>query len=160
MSITGVELTIFSTFARNDSLFICGSIIPPSRCRPALRVASTQTRLNGVRHQFHLTADTRDTYFPPMGYTPQLWMALPFLVLLALIALGPLLFERWWLKHYPKICFSLGALTVAWYLLALPPAAAHKVVHTGVEYISFIALIGSLFVVSGGIHINVKGEAT
>ena len=28
------------------------------------------------------------------------------------------------------------------------------------EYVSFIALIGSLFVVSGGIHINVKGEAT
>jgi len=32
--------------------------------------------------------------------------------------------------------------------------------HTAVEYVSFIALIGSLFVVSGGIHINVKGEAT
>lgn len=32
--------------------------------------------------------------------------------------------------------------------------------HTGAEYVSFIALIGSLFVVSGGIHINVKGEAT
>src|SRR5262249_40594290 len=28
------------------------------------------------------------------------------------------------------------------------------------EYIKFIALIGSLFVVSGGIHINVKGQAT
>jgi Na+/H+ antiporter NhaD/arsenite permease-like protein len=95
-----------------------------------------------------------------MGYTPQLWMALPFVVLLALIALGPLLFEHWWLKHYPKICFTLGALTVAYYLFGLPPAATHKVVHTGVEYISFIALIGSLFVVSGGIHINVKGEAT
>jgi Na+/H+ antiporter NhaD/arsenite permease-like protein len=95
-----------------------------------------------------------------MGYTPQLWMALPFVVLLALIALGPLLFEHWWLKHYPKICFALGALTVSYYLFGLPPAATHKVVHTGVEYISFIALIGSLFVVSGGIHINVKGEAT
>ena len=28
------------------------------------------------------------------------------------------------------------------------------------RYISFICLVGSLFVVSGGIHINVKGEAT
>jgi Na+/H+ antiporter NhaD/arsenite permease-like protein len=33
-------------------------------------------------------------------------------------------------------------------------------VHTAIEYVSFIALIGSLFIVSGGIHINVKGEAT
>jgi Na+/H+ antiporter NhaD/arsenite permease-like protein len=95
-----------------------------------------------------------------MGYTPQLWMALPFVVLLTLIALGPLFFERWWLKHYPKVCFGLGAITVAYYLFALPAPATHKVVHTGVEYISFITLIGSLFVVSGGIHINVKGEAT
>ena len=95
-----------------------------------------------------------------MGYTPQLWMALPFVALLALIALGPLLFEHWWLKHYPKICLALGALTVAYYLFGLPPTATHKVIHTGLEYISFITLVGSLFVVSGGIHINVKGEAT
>src|SRR5688500_291190 len=31
--------------------------------------------------------------------------------------------------------------------------------HVAHEYISFIALIGSLFVVAGGIHIDVKGEA-
>src|SRR6185436_1516696 len=95
-----------------------------------------------------------------MGYTPQLWMAAPFVVLLTLIALGPLFFEKWWLRNYPKVCFGLGAITVAYYLTMLPTAATHKVVHTGGEYISFIALIGSLYVVSGGIHINVKGEAT
>ena len=33
-----------------------------------------------------------------------------------------------------------------------------RVWHTAHEYISFITLIGSLFVVSGGIHINVKGR--
>src|SRR5437867_7497792 len=95
-----------------------------------------------------------------MGYTPQLWMAAPFAVLLALIALGPLFFASWWLRHYPKVCFALAAITVGYYMLALPPPATHKVLHTGSEYISFIALIGSLYVVSGGIHINVKGEAT
>jgi len=44
--------------------------------------------------------------------------------------------------------------------LVLPAGARHTVQHTATEYIGFIALIGSLFVVSGGIHINVKGEAT
>ena len=38
--------------------------------------------------------------------------------------------------------------------------AALQVGHTAHEYLSFVALVGSLFVVSGGIHINVKGEAT
>jgi Na+/H+ antiporter NhaD/arsenite permease-like protein len=95
-----------------------------------------------------------------MGYTPQLWMAAPFAMVLAFIALGPLLFPKWWLRHYPKVCFGLAAITVGYYVLALPPVATHKVLHTGSEYISFIALIGSLYVVSGGVHINVKGEAT
>ena len=31
---------------------------------------------------------------------------------------------------------------------------------SGVEYLSFIVLIGSLFVVSGGIHIRIKGKST
>ena len=77
-----------------------------------------------------------------------------------MIALGPLLFERWWLKHYSKVAFGLAALTLGYYLFALPHVAQQTVVRTAAEYVSFIALIGSLYVVSGGIHINVKGEAT
>ena len=34
-----------------------------------------------------------------------------------------------------------------------------RLVHTLVEYISFIVLIGSLFVVAGGIHIRIRGKA-
>ena len=95
-----------------------------------------------------------------MGYEPAAWTIAPFAVLLAMIALGPLLFERWWVRHYPKVAFSLAAVTLSYYLFALPHAARHTVQHTAIEYVSFIALIGSLYVVSGGIHINVKGEAT
>src|SRR5215213_7043344 len=95
-----------------------------------------------------------------MDYEPAVWAAAPFAILLAMIALGPLFFEHWWLKHYVKIAFGLAAITLGYYLFGLPHAARHTVVHTAIEYVSFIALIGSLFVVSGGIHINVKGEAT
>src|SRR6185503_4779784 len=84
----------------------------------------------------------------------------PFGVLLATFALGPLLFERWWFKHYAKVAFGLAAITLAYYFLGLPHEARHTVRHTAVEYVSFIALIGSLYIVSGGIHIHVKGEAT
>ena len=91
-------------------------------------------------------------------------MILPFGALLAIIALGPLLFPNWWLKHYSKVALALGAITLAYYLFGFQgdgrSAAHHKILETGHEYLSFIALIGSLFVVSGGIHINVKGEAT
>jgi Na+/H+ antiporter NhaD/arsenite permease-like protein len=89
---------------------------------------------------------------------PNLWMALPFALLLGAIALGPLLFGHWWHKHYPKVSFALAAITLIYYLFIL--RAPLRVLEVGHEYISFIVLIGSLFVVSGGIHITVKGEAT
>jgi Na+/H+ antiporter NhaD/arsenite permease-like protein len=87
-----------------------------------------------------------------------LWMALPFGLLLVCIALGPLFFANWWSKHYPKVALGLGAITLVYYLFAL--RATETVLSTGHEYVSFIALIGSLYIVAGGIHINVKGEAT
>ncbi|HLP75521.1 MAG TPA: sodium:proton antiporter [Candidatus Paceibacterota bacterium] len=89
---------------------------------------------------------------------PNPWMIVPFGVLLAMIALAPLFFADWWSKHYAKVAYALGAVTLAYYLFGLN--AAPRVLATTHEYVSFIALIGSLFVVSGGIHINVKGEAT
>ena len=89
---------------------------------------------------------------------PTPWMILPFGALLALIALAPLFFANWWSRHYPKVALGLGALTLGYYLCVLQ--AQSRVLDAATDYVSFMALIGSLFVVSGGIHIQVKGEAT
>jgi Na+/H+ antiporter NhaD/arsenite permease-like protein len=89
---------------------------------------------------------------------PNPWMILPFGLLLGAIALAPLLAPAWWLRHYPKVALGLGAVTLGYYLLVL--RAPDRVLHVAHDYTSFILLIGSLFVVAGGIHINVKGEAT
>src|SRR5438094_7022900 len=91
-------------------------------------------------------------------FIPNPWMIVPFGLLLSAIAAGPLLFSDWWSKHYPKVAYLLGAVTVSYYLFGLQ--AYERVAHTGIEYVQFIALIGSLFVVAGGIHISIKGEAT
>src|SRR5438105_3873210 len=89
---------------------------------------------------------------------PNPWMILPFGLLLATIALAPWLLPGWWSKHYPKVAYALGALTLGYYLFGLQ--VHHRVLEVAHEYVSFIALIGSLYVVSGGIHITIKGEAT
>jgi Na+/H+ antiporter NhaD/arsenite permease-like protein len=85
-------------------------------------------------------------------------MILPFALLLGAIASGPLVAPQWWLRHYAKVALGLGAVTLVYYIFVLRDA--HGLAHTGHEYISFIALVGSLYVVSGGIHIGVKGGAT
>jgi len=87
-------------------------------------------------------------------------MMLPFGLLLAGIAIGPLLFGRWWSRHYGKTAFALGTVTVGYYLLFLPSTAGVTVAGQAHDYLGFIALVGSLYVVSGGIHISASGQAT
>src|SRR5271169_3080529 len=89
---------------------------------------------------------------------PNILSLRPFVALLTIVALAPLFFADWWGRHYPKVACGLAALVVLYYCLGLH--APERVWRTTEEYISFIALVGSLFVVSGGIHINVKREAT
>ena len=89
---------------------------------------------------------------------PNPWMILPFALLLCMMALAPSLAGNWWSRHYSKIALGLGAITLGYYLFILQ--APGRVLHVAHDYVSFIVLIGSLFVVSGGIHIRVKGEAT
>jgi Na+/H+ antiporter NhaD/arsenite permease-like protein len=55
------------------------------------------------------------------------------------------------------VAIGLGALTTLYYVFSLHDA--ERMLEVGGEYFSFMALIGSLFVVAGGIHIRVKGEA-
>ena len=91
-----------------------------------------------------------------------LWLIAPFGLLLLLIAVMPLSPPRVkhiWEHYYPHIAIGLGTL-VAVYYLARIPSGAGIIGHTLQEYFSFIVLIGSLFVVAGGIHIKVKGDAS
>jgi Na+/H+ antiporter NhaD/arsenite permease-like protein len=92
-----------------------------------------------------------------LGHEVPLWLLLPFAGLLLAIALCPLLVPDWWHHHYPKVSITLGAGVFLYYYFGLQrPEALVHVLH---EYFQFISLIGSLFVVASGIHINVKGES-
>ncbi len=88
-----------------------------------------------------------------------LWLVIPFVTLLIMIATGPLLFHRFWERHYPKVSVGLGFSVVCYYGF-LMKHGLHVLEHTLEEYLSFIALIASLFVVSGGILIRIERKGT
>lgn len=90
--------------------------------------------------------------------SPPFWMVVPFVILLLCIALMPLFAAHFWEHHYPKVAIGLGLLTTSYYLLV--EGNWHPLHHAAHEYVSFMALVGSLFVISGGINLRVKGEAT
>ena len=85
-------------------------------------------------------------------------MIAPFAALLACIALCPLLAPKFWEHHYRTVACGLGAISALYYLAGLH--AGQRLLVVAGDYASFIIFIGSLFVVAGGIHIRVRGEAT
>ncbi len=99
---------------------------------------------------------------PAVGAEIPLWLSAPFGLLLLLIAtmpLSPPRVKHYWDGYYHLVAVGLGMVVVLFYLMKIS-SGGDAVVHTLGEYFSFIALVGSLFVVAGGIHLKVKGEAT
>ena len=90
--------------------------------------------------------------------SPSPFMVIPFILLLVMIAVLPLFYKRFWHNHYAKVSIVLGLVVAGYYVLIL--GNSEIVLHTLAEYISFIALISSLFVASSGILIKVDKKAT
>lgn len=82
-----------------------------------------------------------------LGNTLPLWSVLPFAGLLLSIALFPLISPDFWARHFGKVSLAFGAPMAAYFLFADPT----ELLHTGLEYVSFIILLGALFTISGGI---------
>ncbi len=88
---------------------------------------------------------------------PAFWTVIPFVLLLVMIATGPLFYPHFWHKSYPIISIVLAFLVCSYYIFFLHNT--HSPVHSTAEYIQFIALLTGLFVASGGILIIVDKDA-
>lgn len=82
----------------------------------------------------------------------------PFALLLLAIAIMPLVAPAFWEHNRNKaiVAALLSAPIATWLLMASPGALVHSVK----EYASFLALLGALFVVTGGIHLEGDLRAT
>jgi len=85
------------------------------------------------------------------------WLAAPFVLFLLAIAVMPFIDRPRWERHYPTLAAFLGGFVAAYYVIAL--GNGPRVLLTAYDYVSFLSLIGSLFVVAGGIHFNLRGKA-
>jgi Na+/H+ antiporter NhaD/arsenite permease-like protein len=76
-------------------------------------------------------------------------LVVPFVAMLASIAVCPLWFPHWWESNRSKLVVSgvAGAPVLLVYLARSP----HAVLETALEYVSFVVLLAGLYVVSGGI---------
>jgi len=82
---------------------------------------------------------------------------LPFVILLVAIALAPLIAQHHWERHYHKLCVALAGIVCLYHLFVVKQSA--RVVHAGIDYVTFMVVVGSFFVVAGGIHLRVKSPS-
>jgi Na+/H+ antiporter NhaD/arsenite permease-like protein len=99
----------------------------------------------------HLVCGARREAMPEsLGETLPFWSVLPFAGLLLSIALVPLFSAAWWEHHYRSVSVAFG-LPVALYFLVADP---HELIRTMHDYVAFIILLGTLFIITGGILVR------
>jgi len=96
-------------------------------------------------------------FLPPAGAYLDWVIMLPFGFLLLAIALGPLVAQHHWERHYHKLCIILAGFVCVYYLSV---GEAARVLHAGIDYATFMVVVGSFFVISGGIHLRAKGPSS
>lgn len=118
-----------------------------------------------VAQEAHQTKSATDTEIVSDNSThnaehelPNTLMVIPFIILLIMIATGPIIYPHFWEHQYPKVSVILGAIVVYYYWFVLHNTLS--LLHTAAEYFSFIALLASLFFAAGGIMIKVDKKAT
>ncbi|MEO7189600.1 MAG: sodium:proton antiporter [Vicinamibacterales bacterium] len=91
-------------------------------------------------------------------FLPSTTWVLPFAALLLGIAVIPLVLPHFWESNLHKLAVSavLG-IPVLWLYAQHAPGA---IAHTAEDYVSFMVLLGSLFVISGGVLMDGDLEAT
>ena len=115
-------------------------------------------RLWSARDDCIYCAPMSEAHVVSLGQSLPFWSIAPFALMLLGIALLPLRFPHFWERNANKGLVSavLGG-PVALYVLTHDP---HLLWHTALEYVSFLALLGALFTISGGIVMRGDLRAT
>ncbi len=85
-----------------------------------------------------------------LGETLPLWTVAPFIGLLLCIALVPLFSPVWWAEQYRRVSIAF-ALPLALFFLV---ADSQELLRTLHDYVAFIILLGTLFIITGGILVR------
>lgn len=97
-----------------------------------------------------------DSHHSELGKELPLWSILPFVAILLCIAILPLATPHWWEHNSNRaiVSFVLAAPVAAYLLMKFGSDGQHALMHSADEYVSFILLLGSLYVISGGIYVK------
>lgn len=90
------------------------------------------------------------------------WIVMPFMLLISSLCLGPTLSPRWWHRLEVPVLISVTLLTILGFMLSWGTGLTiehvqHVLSH---EYIPFVVLIYTLYMVSTSLKISLEGQAS
>jgi Na+/H+ antiporter NhaD/arsenite permease-like protein len=91
-----------------------------------------------------------------LGHDLPIGSVAPFLLLLLAIALLPLVAHHWWESNRNKALVGavLSIPFAVWLVRTFGDVGAHALQHFLLDYVAFVALLGALYVIAGGIHVR------
>src|SRR5437867_7683292 len=120
---------------------------------PALLIAG----IASMSPSFAFGAHHQNGQPPAASYFP-LWSLAPFLLMLVSIAVLPMAASQWWESNRNKTILSVVMSVPV--LAVVLPTNPQLLWHSLLDYVSFLTLLGSLFVICGGIYIKVEFAGT
>jgi Na+/H+ antiporter NhaD/arsenite permease-like protein len=94
----------------------------------------------------------------PLATQPNWPIMGPFGLLLLAIAFGPLIAQHHWERHYHKLCIALAGVVCFYHVFVVHQTT--RVINAGTDYVIFMVVVGSFFVVSGGIHLRARAPSS
>ena len=93
-------------------------------------------------------------------HSVSVWLLIPFIIMLLAIAIAPLVAGKTWEKNSTKLAFVL-LLSIPTSIILISCGLGDELIHQlFYDYIPFIILLCSLFVVTGGIKLSISSVAT
>lgn len=139
-------------------LLLTGMTLASANPNSSSTASSESTEITEFNKEHQEAIIQEESAADPAHDLPAIWTIIPFILLLIMIATGPLFYEHFWHKNYPKIAVILAGLVVLYYVFVLHNQ--HGPVHAFFEYFQFISLLTGLYIASGGIMIGIDKKST
>ncbi len=110
----------------------------------------------------HATTAGHGSGHTSLGTTLGSWTVGPFIALLLCIAVLPLAAPHWWEHNQNKgiVAAILGVPLAGYFALSFGSDGQGELLHAAKDYVSFLCLLGSLYVISGGVFVRGSLDGT
>jgi Na+/H+ antiporter NhaD/arsenite permease-like protein len=132
-------------------------VIPAAGCSATSAAAASAASGTAADHNAtEVDQPTSHSDHSQIGIQLGEWTVIPFVALLLCIAILPLAAGHWWEHNRNKaiVAGALAAIVAGYVLVAYGGAGATAIRHVLLEYVSFVVLLGALYVISGGVYVS------